>query len=1408
MAKYWQNFFNIDPKYYAAVTAKLIESGQVKWESFYPHETFVKLLEKTHSMLSGSDSRSLWVEGAYGTGKSHAALTVKSMLEASDEEVRAYFKDYGLKNDLCEQLIADKSNGQLITIHRIGSGSILSDQDLIIAVQDSIMDALHKRGIENKGNASLKDAAIKWLEEKDANKQYFNSLIQEETYKWAFGGESVDDVIAVLKSSDIEASSKKMGHILKVAEDNGITALRLDVQAMSQWIVDVIRENNIPAMLFVWDEFTDFLRNNVNSLSGFQTLVEISEHAPFYFLIVTHESGSIIRDNAARKKILDRFVGGSTIRIEMPENMAFRLMAKAMKTSEDPELLSEWQAYKNELNGNLDSVRNIITTSVKKNATMGSKTQISDKELSDIVPIHPYAALLLKHMSVAFNSNARSMFDFIISNDMTDAKGFKWFIANNGPLSKPNLLTIDMLWDFFNGKDQNGLDDAVRVILDSYGLLKKDALTPDQTRVFKTILLLEAISKRVGNVELLSPNEQNVDLAFNGTDWNKGKARNIAAQLCEQGMLFERSVGGGMKEYTVANNGGDKAKIEKLKAEARTETKISDLVTLGSLVSAISLPLSLKSRFVIESVGSSNMNQAISKFSSRSFPYCFKTIVSFAQNDNDAATIKKNILKNISSDSNDIIYIECLTPMGEDAFNQYVDNLAYSKNYASSDKQRALGFTNQATKCLAEWKMKVSQGAFTLYTSEYKSGLRIANVATLVEELRKIDLAIYPYSLDQYNMNDYMFQRGQGQKGAELGMKELITGAFTASGEKNISNNILKGAWQVKNYWEDETLQNLPIVKIKKKVDQFIADGFKENSGRVSVLDIFSILREAPFGFIPCNAAAFVMGFVLKEYATSDYFWSSVSTTLPMTEEKMSGMINEAINQSAAPSPKFKNEYLVEMSMNQRRFLQCSAQVFNIPAEHCGSIEAARRQIRIQMMNLSFPIWCIKSILDNLPTQNPKSKISSIIDDYCNIANLSNSNKDTESSLAEKIGDMIIESPTLADDLASIVCNENCRNGMLAYIDSFEGGILRKVAADIGDNGAYLDQVKRKFNADAANWVWKPATADEKISDVILEYQIVAESNSLLPRSSCLNECILEWQKFTNNIRIPYDVLRKQTGDLNSLLVILCSIKQTGLLQEQYKKSFLENLQTQLQTFGEFYKDQLSYFKEIAATFLDEMDDNEVSDFYRTVPMGQFTKSSTEYYQFIQRSLEDFKKSLKKKVLKDLWFTKTSTKDPKNWSDKYNTPILCMFDDSSRSEAKEVFNTILAYAAADSDVNHAIDYLKSANFFDRLNDPEERDDCFKKRIIGDFAILLDDVNEVRLKLSNSISDSVYDWMDNGIVRNKLHSLADQKYKVLGCQKVQQFVEKLNPEEMRTYLVELVSENFKVGMEILKKTARG
>ena len=79
--------------------------------------------------------------------------------------------------------------------------------------------------------------------------------------------------------------------------------------------------------------------------------------------------------------------------------------------------------------------------------------------------MHPYASLLLKYIATIFKSNTRSMFEFII--DTIDKHGFRWYIEKYGPDSDQNLLTVDLLWDYFYEDGQAELNDDVRGILDS-----------------------------------------------------------------------------------------------------------------------------------------------------------------------------------------------------------------------------------------------------------------------------------------------------------------------------------------------------------------------------------------------------------------------------------------------------------------------------------------------------------------------------------------------------------------------------------------------------------------------------------------------------------------------------------------------------------------------------------------------------------------------------------------------------------------------------------------------------------------------------------------------------------------------------------------------------------------------------
>lgn len=1397
MANLYKEYFNIDPKYYAAVTADLIEQGKVSWKGFYPHETFVKLLETTYKVLSGGATRSIWVEGAYGTGKSHAALTIKSLVDATPEEVVDYFDDYGLSNDLRDKYVSLKVDSNILTIHRIGSAGISTDMDLVLAVQQSIMAALKAKGIENQGDASMKDAFLGWISKK-ANRDYFAALIADEQYAWDFSGVSVEDVVERLNSGTDKQIELTMNKVMKVLKDAGQYGIFSDVTQMADWIRSVIQENDLNAILFVWDEFSEYFLNHPVGLTGFQTLAEISESDPFYFMIVAHESSALFADKETANKTLDRFE--KPIKIELPENMAFQLMGQAMKTSDDSVLAPKWAKYANALNDELAGVRSTIAIISKKQAKFGQKTILSDADLQKIVPIHPYAALVLKNIAVLFNSNQRSMFDFIISDDMTDAKGFKWFINNYGPMSDCTLLTVDLLWDFFYGKGQTGLNDDVRGILDNYSMLQGEKLIPDERRVMKTILLLQAVSIRVTGNELLVPDDQNVDLSFQGTDWNKGKALSIANGLIDKGLLFKKPVAGGKMEYCVVSaQGGDD--IKKKRDEVIKDTKTQNLITAAKLGEAVVIPEAVKARYIVAESGFSGLPAAIAAMKNNHKMERFKVIVTIAMDEKEAAQIQQQITKQVNMSDNEIVFIETLSPMGKDLYDQYIESITFSKYNIGKDGAQATHYETQAKSVLTSWRNKISLGAFNLYTPDHKAADRKATLADLQDALISMNHKKYYYGLEQYTLNGTMYSAYQLANGAGFGITEKLSGAYSNSNKKMSFETALEGAWGISDYWKDAAKQSLIIVHFKNKIEELVQAGFKSSFGRISLIGIVDEMEKAPYGLLPSSLAALVLGFTLKEYVKSDYFWSNGSNSETMTIDHMRTAIANALNQKLNPSPKYKEEYIVTMSPEVRSFLNCTSKVFNLPA--IGSVESARDQIRIKMKGLSFPIWCVKYILQDEQLESSTETIGRVIDNYCGIANTANGGQVSESELAEKIGKSVINNAEVVNDLTRLLNSEKCRKGMLAYINVFKDALLPKLAAEIGDGGSYIDEVKAKFSAGDANWVWNKSTADEKIEDVILEYQIIAESVKSVGKYSTLKEIISAWNSKTNQIKMPCEALAKATGDLGPFLEQLSFIKQTGILSEQNKQKFYDLLKTQRDSFDAFYKNQLPYFEQDTEAFLGELDHEEIADLYASFPSGQFTKSKSEYYKFIQNEIEKYIQSQWKKKLRDKWYEKTHTKTPSDWSDKYETPLLCMYNDADRTAAREMFRIIMSANPSESDAKKAMEWLDVDDFYDRLSDEKERDRCFMERIIGDNAILLNDIQKVRSELISTVHDRIYDWMDNRAVQNQLQKMMDKQYKLTGCDKALAIIEQMDADQLRKYLRERIQDDAVFGLQILK-----
>lgn len=174
-----------------------------------------------------------------------------------------------------------------------------------------------------------------------------------------------------------------------------------------------------------------------------------------------------------------------------------------------------------------------------------------------------------------------------------------------------------------------------------------------------------------------------------------------------------------------------------------------------------------------------------------------------------------------------------------------------------------------------------------------------------------------------------------------------------------------------------------------------------------------------------------------------------------------------------------------------------------------------------------------------------------------------------------------------------------------------------------------------------------------------------------------------------------------------------------------------------------------------------------------------------------------------KRKLLTLWKDKTGTKNPADWSNTYQTPIYCMFSDEERNNVREMFKPFGDKTATEEMVTRTIAYLEKADFYEHLSDVEERNRCFKQRVIGDYSVILTDVDEIRDYLVSHVTEVPHAWFDNSTVRNKLKSLCEKQYLLKGKDTAMEVINNMDADEAKKYLCDLIADNPTVGMEIIK-----
>lgn len=1394
MEKY-RHFFEIDPDYFPAVNADVIKHNPDLWKKFYPHATFVSLIKDTISVLTRSQKLNIWVEGAYGTGKSHAVLTLKRLLDATEQEATEYFQNFNLSNDLLNKFLGVKNQGKILTVHRYGSSSIYGDNDLFLAIQESIEGALKEAGITNLASSSMKEAVINYLSDEE-NKSSFSVYVNG-SYKNLFSGATVDEIVKNLSTFSGVALQELMNKIFRVAHEKQIHAFSLTKEILCNWIREVIEANNLNNIVFIWDEFTEYFKNNPDTQTGFQHILELSETAPFSFILVTHRSEALLTDPSQKSKVLGRFIRPTCI-IKLPENMAFELMGAAMQKKKDEVLMQDWDNIISELCERTVESRKIVKTIAN----------IDDHTLQGVLPIHPYTACLLKHISTSFESNQRSMFDFIKNAKGGENKGFCWFIDSYGPYDENPLLTVDMLWGFFYDMGKDNLAQNIRMILDHYPRLSATKkMTDEEERVLKAILLMQALSLEVNDaVDIFLATDKNVANAFEGSDLERDAIK-CAEKLVRDGIIYKKPMGGDKFVYSILTAEWDNSKIidSKKKLDA---TETSTLIKEGAVSEFIELTDALRLRFKTYHATLGDFQEVLNRTKGdlTNLGNKIQVVFLYAKDDQEASILTRKVAEVRAKSSEDsIIYISTTkSTLGKPKFDDWVDYKAKSALFSGQDNQQAQYYANYAAGILKDWKNRIGKGQFELYSQESPNVEHHPNLDSLLDALRSITVKRYPLCLDQLPVATNLWLSSAFKQGVGVAVEEVKLEGVYNSGNASAKLDVLLGSvWKKPLYWE--SLPSNHISKIKIALNQFV-DNRLEKNGRISIAEIYDFLKPAPYGFMPCNLTAFMVGFLMKEYVKGgSYSYSDELSSEELSVDKFKDMVEEVIKLDNTPNPRYRDKYIVAVTPEEKAFFTSTSRTFGISKQYCTSVENTRSYIRNTMKELAFPLWTLKHALPEIPEATETEALCTLLECYCELAN--NDKKTSgksDNDIALEIGKMILANDKLTDQLAIVLTKDNCTLGMQLYLKNFHAELLT-VADDIKDGGQYINVLRSKFDADEANWVWKQDTADSKIKELICDYK-VAKATADLYQNPCKSyqEAVDLWKSKCSNMHLAYKVIKSHTTQLADLLERLYYMsKSSTALAPQQNEAFLLEIQNQGKEFLALYAHQIEYFKKACAVSLNVLPDSEQDAIYSKLPTNCFTMEEQDYISRVDTLVRDHLQQMDSIHLKNLWQEKTGTDSPKAWSEKFKMPIQIMLSEDEWSENKRYFDCLNMNSSDNATVKKALTYFKGVTYWDKLNDAAERDQRFRSVIIGERSILLDDIEAIKKYLDSHLSFEAYDWCQSSSIYTKLDEMLKEKYLKDGYNKAFAKIDAMNPDEAKKYLKHLIEHNAIVGVEIIR-----
>ena len=371
---------------------------------------------------------------------------------------------------------------------------------------------------------------------------------------------------------------------------------------------------------------------------------------------------------------------------------------------------------------------------------------------------------------------------------------------------------------------------------------------------------------------------------------------------------------------------------------------------------------------------------------------------------------------------------------------------------------------------------------------------------------------------------------------------------------------------------------------------------------------------------------------------------------------------------------------------------------------------------------------------------------------------------------------------------------------MLSFVEHFESGKLAKLATEI--NASLLTDIKKLFSVQYSA-LWIGSTGEDELRKLIVEYEVIKQTNILLNVSAHNKDGAFDkWRDTLKFIGFSCESVRAKKPALDKLFYQLLKIANREDMLPDNMKSLLDELLMHNAEIRDVLNNTLGVFSEIYAPYLEGFSAIEIEEIRNSITVDMFTATSTQSNVTVRDAAKSFKDKQIKTQLMNLWKQNASgTKNPREWSAKYQTPILACIPEEYYSDAKRAFAIINAFTQSEADIKFALTFLESVTYWNDLASESYRNNCFMNMLVGEYAAVLPDISVIRSELDKLAIDA-YDWLDSPVVKGKVKSMASAEYYAGGSDEAEKFIEDMSADELKKRLKALVQKDIELGIKII------